>query len=65
MPVIWVNKTRLSLTNLIKKGNLAVKPSNARTPKAFTHPPHISVATPDCDFALLACTIVKANKALN
>lgn len=65
MPLIWVNETRLCLTNLKKTGNLAVKPSNARTPKAFTHPPHISMATPDCDSALLACVIVKANKALN
>lgn len=65
MPLIWVSKTRLCLTNLIKKGNFAVKPSNARTPKAFTHPPQISMATPGCDSALLACVKVKSNKALN
>lgn len=51
MPLIQVNETRLSLTNLVK-GNLAVSPSSDRTPKVFTHPPHIGV-------------IVKAKKALN
>lgn len=65
MSLIWVNKTRLCLTDLVKKGNLAIKLSNARTPKACTHPSHISVATPDCNSALLAHVIFEANKALN
>lgn len=62
MSLIWVNETRLCLTDLVKKGNLAVKPSNARTPKACTHPSHISVATPDCDSTLLANVILKPIK---
>jgi len=65
MLLIWVNETRYCLINLLQKGNLAVKLSNAKTPKDFTHPPHISVAAPDCDSALLKRVIVKAKKALN